>query len=171
MTSTGTMHWQTYVNNTSNGEGHLIDFTFTSAAMSSGVNGAFAGSHADAADRGKEKQYTREFPDLTTDSSPISFVSLSMERNGSWSAGTRAYWRNRIDVAHRRLQAAMEFKGVGCSSVEARETKGQVSALHCLEATTGSSREFLHSRLSPAQPTTGRQCCGGAATSMRINQV
>ena len=101
-------HADAFVYDTATNYGHLIDFTFTSAAKSTGVNGAVAGGQADLADADKEKQYTKEFPDLKPDSSPIAFVSLSMERNGSWSQGTRSYWKARVDNAHQN-QVGTEF--------------------------------------------------------------
>jgi hypothetical protein len=101
-------HADAFVYDSSNSEGHLIDFTFCNAAMSTGLNGAVPGGHADRADDAKEEQYSAEFPGLRPDSSPA-FVSLSMERHGSWSQGTRTYWKARWEIAHQRQVTTMEF--------------------------------------------------------------
>jgi hypothetical protein len=104
-------HADAFVYDSATNYGHLIDFTFTSAAKSTGVNGAVAGGQADLADADKGKQYNKdnkEFPDLKPDSLPIAFVSLSMERNGSWRQGTWSYWKARVDNAHRN-QDGTEF--------------------------------------------------------------
>jgi hypothetical protein len=96
------------VYDTSSNERQLIDFTFTNAAKSSGINGAKPGRHADEADALKEKQYSREFPGFGPDSKPA-LVILSMERHGSWSQGTIAYWDARVKTAHDREVINMEF--------------------------------------------------------------
>jgi hypothetical protein len=63
---------------TSSNERQLIDFTFTNAAKSSGINGTKPGKHADEADALKEKQYSREFPGFGPGSSGNS------EHGASW---------------------------------------------------------------------------------------
>ena len=96
-----------YVFDYGTGTGHLIDFTFTNAAKSTGQNGAAPGSHADAEEIRKYAQYNREFPDFSADSSPA-LVIVAMERHGSWSKGTKAYWKARVHAANER-QKSREF--------------------------------------------------------------
>ena len=91
------------------GECQLIDFTLTCGAKSSGINGTKPGGHADMEDEVKEKQYAQQFPGLTTNSSPVSLVILSMERHGSWSKGTIAYWAHWVKAARDREFANSEF--------------------------------------------------------------
>ena len=97
------------VYDTDTGTRELIDFTFTCASLSSGKDGAQPGSHADAKDDDKVKQYAKDFPGFGPDSEPVSLVILSMERHGSWSKGTIAYWDARVKAAHDREVANMEF--------------------------------------------------------------
>ena len=57
------------------------------------------------------KQYAKEFPGFGPDSEPVSLVLIlsMMERHGSWSKGTIAYWDARVKAAHDREVANMEF--------------------------------------------------------------
>jgi hypothetical protein len=87
---------------------HLIGFTFTCAAKSSGTDGAQPGSHADDEDDRKEKQYGDQFPGFGHSSKPA-LVILSMERHGSWSKGTKAYWDARAQTEYHRQFTTMEF--------------------------------------------------------------
>ena len=87
--------------------GHLIDFTFTNAARSTGMNGAAPGSHADAEEIRKFAQYNGEFPDFGADSTPA-LIIIAMERHGSWGKGTRDYWAACVHAAHQR-QKTREF--------------------------------------------------------------
>ncbi len=90
------------------GNCHLIDFTFTCAAKSTGINGTKPGGHADAEDERKEKQYSGEFTGFGPDSKPA-LVILSMERHGSWSKGTRAYWDAKAKTEYDRQFSSREF--------------------------------------------------------------
>ena len=89
------------ISSSSTGGGHLIDFTCTNAAKSTGQNGAAPGSHADAEEIRKYAQYKREFPDFSADSLPA-LIIIAMERHGSWSKGTRDYWATCVHAAHQR---------------------------------------------------------------------
>ena len=86
----------------------LIDFTFTNAAKSSGTNGAKAGGHADKEQEDKERQYGGQFVGFGPASKPA-LVILSMERHGSWGQSTIDYWDDRVQAAHDREVANMEF--------------------------------------------------------------
>ena len=97
-----------YVFDVRTGHGHLIDFTYTNAEKSTGKNGAKPGSHADAKEAEKIAQYREQFPDLSADSSPALVIN-SMERHGSWSEGTKTYWKARITQAHERQKLSSEF--------------------------------------------------------------
>ena len=96
-----------YVYDYGTGAGHLIDFTFTNAAKSTGQNGAAPGSHADAEEIRKYAQYKREFPDFSAASSPA-LVIVAMECHGSWSKGTKVYWKTLVHAANER-QKTREF--------------------------------------------------------------
>ena len=56
----------------------------------------------------KIAQYREQFPDLSADSSPALVIN-SMERHGSWSEGTKIYWKARITQAHERQKLSSEF--------------------------------------------------------------
>jgi hypothetical protein len=101
-------HADIYVYDTDSGDRQLIDFTFTNAARSTGVDGRQPGEHADMADEDKLSQYSREFPGLSRSSDPA-LVPLSMERHGSFSRGTRDYWKERVKLAHDKQTATLEF--------------------------------------------------------------
>jgi hypothetical protein len=64
-------HTDANIYDTSNNERQLINFTFTNAANSSGINGAKPGRHADEADAFKEKQYSKEFSGFGPDSNQL----------------------------------------------------------------------------------------------------
>ena len=85
------------------GTGHLIDFTFTNSAKSTGKNGAAPGGQADEAELAKYVQYHGQFHGLNANSSPA-LIILCMERHGSWSQGTRDYWKALVHAAHERLK-------------------------------------------------------------------
>jgi hypothetical protein len=101
-------HADAGVFDTKTGEKILIDFTFTNAAGKSGVDGAEPGHHADLAEDKKLRKYAKEFPGFSQKSSP-SLEIISMEHHGSWSKSTRAYWDARVNAAHQRQMATMEF--------------------------------------------------------------
>jgi hypothetical protein len=86
------------------GNGFFIDYTFTDAAKSEGKDGALPGGQADIEEDRKMKQYGKQFPSLTVDSSPA-LVILSMERHGSWSKGTCEFWKARVHNASTRGQS------------------------------------------------------------------
>jgi hypothetical protein len=86
---------------------HLIDFTFTNSAKSTGKDGMRPGGHADEMDDAKMAMYRKQFPGLKADSSPA-LVILSMERHGSMSKGTREYWDARLQHLSNRI-AHTEF--------------------------------------------------------------
>jgi hypothetical protein len=94
-----------YVFDFGTGTGHLIDYTFVNSMKSTGLDGAAPGGHADVAEEEKYVQYGSEFVGLNADSSPA-LVILAMERHGSFSKGTREYWRVAVQVAHERQRTA-----------------------------------------------------------------
>ena len=90
------------------GDRHLIDFTFTCAAKATGTNGAEPGGHADEMEREKLAQYDDQFPSFGPTSTPA-LVILTMERHGSWSKGTKAYWEARAQTEYDRQRTTTEF--------------------------------------------------------------
>ena len=96
-----------YVFDIGTGTGHLIDYTFVNSMKSTGKNGAAPGGHADIAEGEKYAQYGKEYVGFNAESSPA-LVVLAMERHGSFSKGTREYWKAVVHAAHER-QKTSEF--------------------------------------------------------------
>jgi len=94
-----------YVFDLSTGTGHLIDYTFVNSMKSTGKNGAAPGGQADVAEVEKYKEYGQMFDGLSADSSPA-LVILAMERHGSFSKGTLAYWKAAVHAAHERQKTS-----------------------------------------------------------------
>ena len=74
---------------------------------STGKNGAAPGGQANVAEAEKYKEYAKMFVGISEDSSPA-LVILAMERHGSFSKGTLAYWKAAVHAAHER-QKTSEF--------------------------------------------------------------
>ena len=101
-------HADIYVYDMGTVAGHLIDFTFTNSARSTGKNGAAPGGHADEAEDAKYAQYAKEFPGISAESSPALRI-LTTERHGTPSKGTRTYWKELVAAASERQKANTEF--------------------------------------------------------------